>query len=180
MEREPSGYIEEPMPEMEPELTPDMIEEMEDMQSFEGDESAEETFMQQQELMEAYGSPEPDERQNAHTFIHKAAFNSNDTVRTTFLNEWELGRPIFSIRFLMDMEDISIYYLAPLLKKLKLDPEKHNSIAAYFREKIKNITDSGMSNKGFAMNLNVTRKMDSTRERLKNQNQIENLKGGVK
>jgi len=43
-----------------------------------------------------------------------------------------------------------------------------NWISKYFLNKIYNISDSGMSNKGFSMNLNVTRKMQSTRTKVKN------------
>ncbi|KKN59071.1 hypothetical protein LCGC14_0546260, partial [marine sediment metagenome] len=44
---------------------------------------------------------------------------------------------------------------------------------------ILNITDSGMSKEGFAMNLNVTKKMDMLRKKVR-VNNIENLKGGKK
>ena len=89
------------------------------------------------------------------------------------------------------MEDIAKYYLDPLLVSLKeeqealkekgkpyvdIDVEKNNGIANYFYNKIQNVTDSGMSNMGFSMNLNVTRKMDATRR--KSQASMDNLKGG--
>jgi len=51
--------------------------------------------------------------------------------------------------------------------------------ADYFRQKILNITDSGMSKDGFAMNLNVTKKMDTIRKRVR-ENLIQNLQGGKK
>ena len=53
-----------------------------------------------------------------------------------------------------------------------------NGIAHYFGEKTENITASGLSNKGFAMNINVTRKMDATRKRTRDS--IDNLQGGQK
>ena len=160
---------------MEEKVTPEEIEEYQEDQKIEGEETEEDRMMTQQELAEAYGSPEPEEKQNQHSFLHKAAFLSGDTVRTTFLSESELGRPLFSVRFLLDMEDVSIHYLDGFAEKC----EGTNRIAIYFRNKVLNITDSGMSNKGFAMNLNVTRKMDTTRTRVKGN--IENLqKGGKK
>jgi len=54
-----------------------------------------------------------------------------------------------------------------------------NRVSDYFKQKIINITDSGMSNEGFMANLNVTKKMDSVRRKVRD-NRIENLKGGKK
>ncbi len=139
------------------------IEAMEDYQDEQSWEGQQNQMEDSAEWQDAYGSPEPDEQQNAHTFIHKATFDSDDTVRTTWLSESELGRPLFSVRFLLDMEDISKFYIDPLAKRMKVE----NRIADYFANKIQNTTDSGMSNKGFAMNLNVTRKMDTTRRKVK-------------
>ncbi len=158
-------------------MTPEMMDELEVMQQEQAENGAEDNFMMNQELMDAYGSPQPQELQNQHSFLHKAAFGSDDTVRTTFLHEHELGRPLFSVRFLMDMEDVAHYYLDPIMIELGMDP-KDNAIANYFGEKLQNITSSGMSNKGFSMNLNVTRKMDATRKRMREGDAIENLKGG--
>lgn len=134
-------------------------------------------WMTQQEITDSYPSPESEEKQNQHSFLHKAAFGEIDTVRTTFLSESELGRPLFSIRFMLKMEDIAKYYLDNLIKTLGMNPMKQNKIANYFNADIKNTSDSGMSNKGFAMNLNVTRKMDAVRKRVRD---IPNEKGGNK
>ena len=147
-----------------------LAEEMQDMQSDQADDQYENV----QELQELYDAPTPEEKQNAHSFLHKAAFDNLNTVRTTFLTESELGRPLFSVRFLLDMEDISKHYLDPLVKKFGGE----NRISIYFLEKIYNITNSGMSNKGFSMNLNVTRKMQSTRTKVKNRDIPPQLKGG--
>ena len=78
----------------------------------------------------------------------------------------------------MDMVTISKHYIDPVCKNLELDPQINNKLANYFWNKRENVTASGMSNKGFAMMMNVTRKMDSTRTRATNP--IENLKGGEK
>lgn len=153
--------------------------------------SSEEQAQLSQEMQELYGGADPDEKMNAHTFLHNAAFKTKDTTRVTYLKEEELGRPLFSVRFMLDMQDIAKYYLDPLLAELKaeqerlkkagkeyfeIDIDKHNGIANYFYNKIQNVTDSGMSNMGFSMNLNVTRKMDSTRR--KSRASLDNLKGG--
>ena len=158
MEREKEYNVED--------LSPELMDELEAMQQEQAEDMGEDQFLSNQELQEAYGYPQAEEKQNAHSFLHKAAFGNPDTVRTTFLSESELGKPLFNVRFLMDMEDISRYYIDPLVKDLKL-PLTENKIAVYFFEKLQNIAGSGMSNKGFAMNLNVTRRMDATRRRLK-------------
>ena len=157
----------------EQEITPEEIEEYQEEQKVEGEESDEDRLAAQQEFAEAYGSPEPEEKHNQHTFLSKAV-SAKDTVRTTFLSDQELGRPLFSVRFLLDMEDVSRHYLDIFAESC----EGHNRIANYFLNKVQNITDSGMSNKGFTMNLNVTRKMDTTRTRVKGN--IENLQKGGK
>ncbi|KKL72879.1 hypothetical protein LCGC14_2080480 [marine sediment metagenome] len=157
----------------EEQITPEEIEEYQEEQKVEGEESDEDRLAAQQEFAEAYGSPEPEEKHNQHTFLSKAV-SAKDTVRTTFLSDQELGRPLFSVRFLLDMEDVSRHYLDIFAESCGGD----NRIANYFLNKVQNITDSGMSNKGFTMNLNVTRKMDTTRTRVKGN--IENLQKGGK
>lgn len=126
---------------------------------------------EQMDLNDEYDAPQPEEHFNQHTFLHEAAFRSGDTLKTTFLEKWELGKPAFSVRFLLDMETLARFYLDAMLKKYKLD----NRVAEYFRSKVNNITDSGMSSDGFVMNLNVTAKKDISRKKV---NPIENLKGG--
>ncbi len=161
---------------IDPAMDREIMEEMREQQQDDLEDAEDDRFDLNQEMQDGYPVPEPDEKQNQHTFIHKAAFGSDNTVRTTYLHEGELGRPLFTVRFLLDMHDISKYYIDQLVKDLGLNPED-NGIANYFWEKIQNITDSGMSNKGFAMNMNVTRRMDATRRKVK-----ENIlmKGGGK
>ncbi len=171
MEREGSNNV-------EPQISQEMMEEMELMQE---DDEADRTLdglELNDAYHDAYGAPEIKEGQNAHSFLHKAAFSSGDTTRTTFLSESELGRPLFSVRFMLDMEDIVLHHINPVILGLGLDPRQHNKIANYFKDKSRNVTDSGMSNKGFSMNLNVTRKMDATRMRVKSEPPY--VKGGVK
>lgn len=148
---------------LSPEQQQELVEEMEDQKEDDALDNAE--F--QQEFQEGYPVPTPDEKHNQHSFLYKAAFETPDTIRTTFLTESELGRPSFSVRFLSDLYDLSKYYLDPILIDLGKDPNKYNGIANYFWEKTQNITHSGMSNKGFAMNLNVTQRKDMTRKRIK-------------
>jgi len=146
-----------------------------ELEEEEKEEAMEDQEDLRQDMMDTYPVPEPEEMVNSHSFLHKAAFGSGNTVRTTFLSESELGRPLFNIRFLSDMEDIAKHYVDPLLKKYGMKT-KQNLIALYFWNKRENVTESGMSNKGFAMNLNVTRKVDATRKRVRPN--FEGMKGG--
>ncbi len=160
-------------------LTEEELEQYQEMQEDAADDVQEDQFANQQELAEAYGSPEQEEKYNQHTFLSKAV-NADDTVRLTYLDEWELGRPMFSVRFLLDMEDIAKYYLDQMASDLSNEDKIIlNNVADYFRKKIDNITSSGMSKEGFTMNLNVTKKMDVMRKKVR-VNNIENLKGGKK
>jgi len=149
----------------------DKVEDMEDDRMLAGEE-----------WREGYGPPEPEEKQNAHTFLHKAVFNEPKTLKTTWLSESELGRPDFSVRFLLSIKTVAEDLINPIcieLNENNEDPEldkMKNGIAEYFSEKTENITASGLSNKGFSMNINVTRKMDAKRERVKN---LEPVKGGT-
>lgn len=156
--------------------TEEDLEMMKEIQEEQAEDVFDENQMLNKEFAEGYPIPEPEEKINSAAFLNKAAFQSKDTVKTTYLSEGELGRPLFNVRFLLDMHDITKHYLDDMIKELNhtLNEEEkdkviqiENRIANYFLEKVRNITDSGMSNKGFAMNLNVTRKMDSTRARVK-------------
>lgn len=166
------------MPEEIP-LTEEELEELQEIQEDTAEDAGDDQREDIAEWQEAYGSPEPEEKHNQHTFLSNAV-KSTDTVRTTYLDEWELGRPMFNVRFLLDMEDISKFYLDEMAIGLSsTDNPVFNNVANYFRQKILNITDSGMSKEGFAMNLNVTKKMDMLRKKVRVSN-IENLKGGKK
>lgn len=157
----------------EQEVTPEMIEELEDQRDDQVDDQAQ----AQQEFNEAYGAPEPEQQMNAQAYLWNASFQSRDTLRTTFLEEGELGRPLFTVRFLLDMEDISKFYIDQMVKDFKdKNIEVENRISNYFWDKIQNITSSGMSNKGFGPLLSVTKKMDVMRKKTR-ENVIENLKG---
>ncbi len=147
------------------EFTDEQIQEaMQDMELDKSEDTEDDRMLANQEWQDGYGPPEPEEKQNAHTFLHKAVFDQPNTLKTTFLTEMELGRPDFSTRFLLSIKTVAEDLINPIAKKLDLD----NGIANYFGEKVENITGSGLSNKGFSMNINVTRKMDARRERIKN------------
>ncbi len=171
------------MEQQEPQYTEEELQALEDAQEEAQAEATVDSEEARQELseemQELYGAPEPEEVLNQHAYLDRATFKSGDTVRTTLLTEQELGRPLFNVRFLMDLKDLSKHYFDPIIKELGFDIEKDNRIATYFEEKIQNITGSGMSRDGFAMNLNVTKKLDATRKRYR-ENPIENLKGGKK
>lgn len=157
-------------------LSNEELEELGEQMQDQKEEDMEEQMELSQEFGSDYGAPEPEQKLNSHSFLHRAAFDSSDTTRTTFLQDGELGKPLFTIRTMLDLEDISNHYINPLLAQFGLTKED-NIISSYFKSKIQNVTDSGMSNKGFAMNLNVTQKKDVTRKKTRDNN-IQNLKGG--
>lgn len=155
------AYTEEEIAQVMQDMETDRLQDIED-----------DRLLTNQEFQEGFGPGLPDEKHNAHTFLNKATFESPNTLKTTFLSEPELGRPDFSVRFLQSIKTVAEDLINPLAKELDLQ----NGIAHYFKEKIENITSSGMSNKGFSMNLNVTRRMDARRERsIQN---LEPMKGG--
>ncbi len=161
--------------------TPEEIELLKEEQEDATSEGTEDSFLDQQEYMEAYGHPQPEEKINQHAFLNKAAFDTHNTIKTTYLTIEELGRPLFNVRFLMDMEDIAKHYLDPFISLFEEEKEKkvvENKIANYFLMKAYNISESGMSHEGFTMNLNVMRQVQMTRRR--ERNPLENLKGGKK
>lgn len=159
------------MPGEMPEITEEMLEELEEAQEEKVIETEEDRLLRAQDIQEAYGYPTADEKHNQHTFLSKAAFESDNTIKVTYLDKEELGIPLFSVRFLLDMEDVANHYLNPIAEHLK----GMNKISDYFFKKVLNITDSGMSKEGFAMNLNVTRKMDTTKKKL-SEASLKNLK----
>lgn len=138
---------------VEEEKLQEEIEELEEEAEDESEDNKEDSFEQNMELNEEYGDIPKDEKVNSHVIINKV-LDKNDTIRTTFLTESELGRPLFSVRFLSDLHDDALRLNLPILSN-------------YYWEKIQNITNSGMSNKGFIMNLNVTQKKEQTRKRFK-------------
>lgn len=137
-----------------------MEEEMEEERM---EDETENRYEVNDELADAYGAPPVDEKDNQHSVIRKA-MEKEDPTRVTFLTENELGRPVFSLRFYLDMEDLALHYGC-------------NRIADYWKAKVINIAASGMSNKGFLMNLAATRKHDTTRRRVR-PFQSDGVKGG--
>lgn len=151
---------------MEDEQTENVTEDQVDDQEEESLEDAEQRYEENLDLQDDYPAPEPEEKHNQWTILDKA-FKSKDTIKTTYLSEQELGRPLFSVRFYGTYRDLSTHYLDVELDQLGFDAAQSNIVKKYFIHKIMNVTDSGMSNKGFAMNLNVTHKRDSTRKRIR-------------
>lgn len=147
---------------------------MDDMAEDQGEDLEDNRMLALEEWKDGDGPPDPEERQNAHTFLSKAVFDQPRTLKTTFLTEGELGRPDFSVRFLSSIKTVAQDLIDPVASELGLA----NGVANYFEDKIENITASGLSNRGFSMNMNVTRKMDATRKRIRDP--TDNFKGGQK
>jgi len=151
------------------ELQQAMIDEMENIQLDEAQDQQEEGMVNSQEFQEAM-EPGQETQYNQHTFLSNS-LNQENPEKVTYLSESELGVPLFNMRFLQDIEDVCKHYLDDLCKEYLIQ----NKISEYFRAKIKNIADSGMSKNGFVQHMNVTKKVDMTRTRKRN---LDNLKGG--
>ncbi len=160
------------MVNMEEQITPELLEEMEALQQEDAENQRQDGLVDDEAWKEAYGATEPEEKQNQHAFLSKA-LDSESPEKVTFLSQQELGNPHFSVRFLLDLEDISKFYLDEFQEKLGVP----NKLAAYFRAKIDNICASGMSNEGFVQNMNISRKIDISRKRVRDES-LKNLKGG--
>ncbi len=152
------------------EIEQQMRDEMEDLSLDEAQDSQDEQMMNTSEYQEGIGIPEPEQLFNKHAFLF-SSLGQESPEKVTYLTGGELGRPLFTVRFMLDMEDIAKSHLDNLFEKHGV----HNKISAYFRAKIENTADSGMSNEGFIQRMNVTQKVDMKRTRVRN---IENLKGG--
>ena len=158
------------MVEQQEPMSDELFEEMKDLQEEEGFEGTEDDILNRGSFQDAMGVPEPEQRFNQHVFLSQS-IDSESPEKVTFMSESELGRPLFNLRFLLDIEDICKYYLDELAKKNKIE----NKISQYFRDKINNISSSGMSNKGFIQNLNASKNINVTRSRIRN---LEPMKGG--
>ena len=97
---------------------------------------------QLKELMKDYGSPNPEEKHNQHVFLSKVA-SSEDTTKTGFLRDDELGFTRFSLRSYKEME------LAA--RSLQLN----DTWANYFQKKGEILTATSLSRNGFLTNLAV-------------------------
>lgn len=155
-----------------PNYDPEVMEEMKLLREEDSIEQSEDDTINRNSFQDALGIPEAEPKYNQHTFLANSLFLQN-SEKVTFMTESELGRPLFSLRFLLDIEDICKFYLDEIAKEYELN----NKIASYFRDKIDNICSSGMSHKGFVQNLNASKKIDISRSRIRN---LEPLKGGGK
>jgi len=158
---------------MDEDLTQEELDYLKNLREEELEDSEEDRILTSQELGEGYGPPLPEERHNQHEFLSKST-DKLHVDRFTFLDEEELGRPLFNVRFLMKLEALSKHYLDKICEANGVE----NRISEYFRREIDNICSSGMSKNGFIQMMNVTKKVDTTRTRRRDN--IENLKGGSK
>lgn len=86
-----------------------------------------------------------------------------ETIRTSYLTHAELGVPLFSVRFWMNLELIAAQKEYKYLKK-------------FLHEKATVTTTSGLSREGFLMNTAITRRRESSRNKTKYSQEVENVK----
>ena len=107
-----------------------------------------------QELIKAYGTPNPEEKHNQHVFLSKVA-TSDDTTKTGFLTNEELGYTRFSERSYKEM--------ALAARNLQLN----DLWADYFDKKAEILTATSLSRNGFLTNLAVIQ-----RRQIEDMNQV--------
>lgn len=147
-----------------------LMNEMEDLQADDSQDSQDEQMMNTHEFQDGIGVPEPDQQFNKHSFLF-SSLDQDKLEKVTYFSESELGRPLFNVRFILSIESLAHHHLDLLCYQYGVP----NKIASYFRQKVDDISATGMSNQGFLQKLNVTQKMDMTRKRIRN---LGNLKGG--
>ncbi len=171
--------------EEEKQYTAEELEIIQEMQDEEAEDKAEDSMeddvIGRGTFQDGLDFPTPDPIHNQHTFLDRATFGQDNTLKNTFLHPEEAGRPDFSVRFLLSITTASRQMLDELIialnKKFPKEKPLTNEIAEYFESKVNNITNSGMSMEGFAMKLNTTKTIDTTKRRSRN---IDNLQGGNK
>ncbi len=151
----------------------DAMKEMEDERSEDNIDSQTQTSREMDAIRELDTNSH-----NQHKFLERATFENEDPIRTTFLHAEEAGRPDFSVRFLGSVktaaEQMLDSHIEDVNEKFPKEKPVTNMIANYFAEKIKNITESGMSMEGFNMRLNASKILDTSRTR--NTRSLDNLK----
>lgn len=108
------------------------------------------------------GAPKPDPAFERYKFLTEARDNS-ETIRTSFVTKEELGVPLFSIRFWLDLELIATQKKLELLKR-------------YLHGKALVTTDTGYSREGFFLNTSITRRRELARNKTKYSQEVSNAK----
>lgn len=134
----------------EQKITPEDIAEYQEQMKSQEEESRDESIEDQQAtsqgFMEALSGSQP---QNKDAFLHKSAFDTSDTLRTSYLNEFELGRPMFSVRTLLELKNLADHHMSQVVEMINLETfnqheEKLNDLNA---EKEKALEKKGLTKK---------------------------------
>lgn len=145
---------------MENLVTNEDVEDMkEDLLEEQKEEERELLEDMKEEDAEAYGVPEAEEKHDRFKFLTEIR-DGDDTIRTTYLTKTELGVPLFSVRFWLNLQ---------LLAELK----KYKIISDYLYNKALVTTHSGLSREGFLVNTTVTKRKEMTKHRAKQEVKIE-------
>lgn len=170
---------------MEEEYTEEELTDMEDELEDDSEEMKEEEMELSDEMKKLYGSSQEEAKHNQHEFLAKTTLMEEDTEKFTNLTTEEIGKTLFTTRFMADLEDISEHYLKDILLDLEKRYKKEtgeikkfeNKIKLYFRNKIRNVTESAMGRDGFIQKMNATQRLETTKRRIR-PDAIQNLKGG--
>jgi len=121
----------------------------------------EEDLAQQQEFMDDVKEeqleesmlPEQEKLLDKYLFLNNVK-ESDNTIKTSFLTKAELGKPLFPVRFWLELATYA---------QLK----GYDIVKDYCIDKAKNITDTGLSNEGFLLGLVVTKRRETALQRKK-------------
>jgi len=138
----------------------DVEEELEDLNadSIEDDMDLKEDLMEDEEAQP--GVPQQDPYFDRMKFLTEVR-DQPETVRTSYLTKEELGVPLFSVRFWLNLELIAAQKGYELLKLFL-----HNKTLA--------TTHSGLSREGFLLNTAITKRRESARNRTKSIQEVKN------
>ena len=100
-----------------------------------------------EEQMEEGMTPETEKILDKYKFLNEVK-ESDNTIKTSYVTKAELGKPLFPVRFWLEIASYA---------KLK----NYDTIRKYCLEKANNITDTGLSNEGFLLGLVVTKRRET-------------------
>jgi len=137
-------------------ITNEDLEEMEEEQAEEKKESEQELMEDlREEDAESYGVPEQARTFERFKFLTEVR-DLPDTIRTSYLTKSELGFPLFSVRFWLNL-------------KLLADLKEYNYLGDYLHNKALVTTHTGLSREGFLLNTAITKRKESKKHKLKPQ-----------
>ena len=104
-----------------------------------------------EEQLEDSMLPEQERLLDKYLFLNNVK-ESDNTIKTSYLTKTELGKPLFPVRFWMELATYA-------------ELKGYHIVKEYCISKAKNITDTGLSNEGFLLGLVVTKRRETAVKR---------------